>query len=474
MGPLQGGKPTLPVGLPKTRRALPSARFSTAMDNFTSWLSQSSWERRHAWAKQRCRWHNVASEEEGPHASSELQPPYLENAFLQGSSSRKIESWLEECSSSAEPIPEGIMAPAAYGSCSNRTSFEDDLSLGAEAMLLLDKDRAQPRSQKGTLWPSQHLNMDHSMASSAISGSTNKTSSSISEVLDLCEVDAETILCNLGFMQEEKQAASWIPARFFSTPSQAQGINFQLFLRSQVQRIEMEDPCLMLATRFKQVQTLAVTADAFFCLYSYVSKTPVQKISPSHFFWASPEMPESWNVSSQPQAVTPLQRLQRAVSRMCLYTSPREGGSPWASNVPSPMSRLERIVWEVMKKAQKDRFHFIMEDMEEEEEGEEEEEEEAHMGSTEGPFCHSRMGSASSKSTVVEVTPMTSPCFCCEAPSHCWENTHIILPGLEPWLPHCTGGARLDRLDNVSYEELYHYGGCSSPVASSPDESKIS
>uniref|UniRef100_A0A8D2IXA0 ITPR-interacting domain-containing protein n=1 Tax=Varanus komodoensis TaxID=61221 RepID=A0A8D2IXA0_VARKO len=73
--------------------------------------------------------------------------------------------------------------------------------------------------------------------------------SSISEVLDLCEVDAETILCNLGFMQEEMEAASWIPARFFAVPSQAQGIDFQLLLRSQVQRIEMEDPCLMLACR---------------------------------------------------------------------------------------------------------------------------------------------------------------------------------------------------------------------------------
>uniref|UniRef100_A0A803TP44 ITPR-interacting domain-containing protein n=1 Tax=Anolis carolinensis TaxID=28377 RepID=A0A803TP44_ANOCA len=86
------------------------------------------------------------------------------------------------------------------------------------------------------------------MASSAISSSTNKTTSSISEVLDLCEVDVETILCNLGFIQEEPQATSWIPARFFSVPSQAKGIDFQLFLRAQVQRIEMEDPCLILAS----------------------------------------------------------------------------------------------------------------------------------------------------------------------------------------------------------------------------------
>lgn len=72
---------------------------------------------------------------------------------------------------------------------------------------------------------------------------------SISEVLEQCEVDAETVLSNLGFVQEETPAASWIPARFFAIPSQAQGIDFQVFLRAQVQRLEMEDPYLMLASK---------------------------------------------------------------------------------------------------------------------------------------------------------------------------------------------------------------------------------
>jgi len=60
--------------------------------------------------------------------------------------------------------------------------------------------------------------------------------------------DAEDVLFSLGFGQEDHKDTSRIPARFFTTPSQAKGIDFQLFLKSQVRRIEMEDPCLMLAS----------------------------------------------------------------------------------------------------------------------------------------------------------------------------------------------------------------------------------
>ncbi|CAI5765030.1 protein TESPA1 isoform X1 [Podarcis lilfordi] len=454
---MQSAMPDSPGAHLSTQHALPRAGVLPVMDNnFTSWLSHSSWERRRAWAKP-----SVAVEEEGSHAEEEasctpqkaLEPSFLEDGFLQGSSSNKIESWLQECSSSLDPFSESISAPGAYaGSCSNRTSFEDDLSLGAEAMVLLDRDRAEPsRSQKHTFWPSQHLNLDHSMTSSAFSGSTNKTSSSISEVLDLYEADAESILCNLGFIQEETQAASWIPSRFFSVPSQAEGIDFQLFLRAQVQRLEMEDPCLMLASRFKQVQTLAVTADAFFCLYSYVSKTPIQKISPAHLFWAFPDIPDSWNVPSQPESLPPLKRLQKAISTMCLYTSAR-GGPQGPSAVPSSMSRLEQVVWEVMEKARRDKFHFDVEGVKDE----------THTALPEVPFHHGRMGSDSSESTIVELTPVISSHYCPQATSH---------SKLEPWLSHCMGGESMEGPDHLGHQELYCYGHHSLEVVSSPEES---
>ncbi|XP_053143862.1 protein TESPA1 isoform X2 [Hemicordylus capensis] len=416
------------------------------MANFTSWLSQSSWERRQAWAKQSCTRHSVVVEEEMPNASPaapELQPAYLEQGFLQGSPSNEIESWLEECSSSAEPFSEGISAPTAC------------------ATLLLDKERAEPRSPKGISCSYQHLNLDHSLASSALSGSTNKTSSSISEVLERCEVDAETILYNLGFIQEETKEAPWIPARFFSLPSQARGIDYQLFLRSQVKRLEMEDPCLMLASRFKQVQTMAVTADALFCLYSYVSKTPVQKISPAHLFWDFPHIPDSWNIPSEPEALSPLQRLRNAISRMCLYTSPREEGLPVASDMQSPMSRLERIVWEVMGKIRQDKLHLDAESVQHN----------AHTGPLGGLFSQRKMESTSSETTIPETASVTSPCFCCEAPSQPGERTEPILPELESWLSRCTDGVSIEWPGHLGYPERYCYGQYSAQEASSPDES---
>nr|XP_056705506.1 protein TESPA1 [Euleptes europaea] len=437
------------------------------MESASSRLSPSSWERRQAWANQYCTRPRMVIEEEtssGPQEAPELRSS-LEDAFLQGNTSSKIESWLDQCSSSGDPFMDSLSAQGTFGSWSNRTSFEDDLTLGAEATLLPHKDIAESRPCKGASWSDLHLNLDHSLPSSTFSGSTNKTSSSISEVLEQCEVDAETVLSNLGFVQEEAPAGSWIPARFFAIPSQAQGIDFQLFLRAQVQRLEMEDPYLMLASRFKQVQTLAITADAFFCLYSYVSKTPIQKISPAHLFSAFPDIPDSWHVPSKPEAESPLQRLRKAISRMCLYTLPQEGGTLGPSKKPSRMSRLEQVVWEVIDKARRNRFHLEMENGKEE----------AHAACSGGPFVQSRMRRASSMSTIVETTPVTS-CIHSKAPGHSGEKRFFLraasLSGLAPGPFRGPDAARMEGSDHLGYQERYCFGRRSPKKASSPEESR--
>ncbi|XP_040437108.1 protein TESPA1 isoform X2 [Falco naumanni] len=201
------------------------------------------------------------------------------------------------------------------------------------------------------------------MASSALSSLTTKTSSSISEVLEWWQADAEEILYNLGFVQSEPGAVARIPARFFSAPSHAKGIDFQLFLKAQVQRMEMEDPCLMLASRFQQVQALAATADAFFCLYSYVSRTPVQRISPSHLSWAYPDVPDICITPNKPSTLSPVERLKKAVSTMCLYMSPRDEDSPRGTGrvptVPtSQPSAMGKVVQEVLERVREERFRF--------------------------------------------------------------------------------------------------------------------
>ncbi|NXE30386.1 TESP1 protein, partial [Ardeotis kori] len=185
-----------------------------------------------------------------------------------------------------------------------------------------------------------------------------------SEVLEWRQADAEEILYNLGFVQSEPGAVARVPARFFSAPSRAKGIDFQLFLKAQVRRMEMEDPCLMLASRFQQVQALAATADAFFCLYSYVSRTPVQRISPSRPAWAGPDGPAARVAPAQPCALSPAERLKKAVSTMCLYTSPpRDGDSPRGSGraptLPAGQpSALGKVVQEVLERAREERFCF--------------------------------------------------------------------------------------------------------------------
>ncbi|NWX39641.1 TESP1 protein, partial [Steatornis caripensis] len=184
-----------------------------------------------------------------------------------------------------------------------------------------------------------------------------------SEVLEWWQADAEEILYNLGFVQSEPGAVARVPARFFSAPSRAKGVDFQLFLKAQVRRVEMEDPCLMLASRFQQVQALAATADAFFCLYSYVSRTPVQRISPSRLTWPCPHVPNSRVAPAQPGIFSPVERLKAAVSTMCLYTAPRDEDSPrGTARVPAvPTSRhgaLGEVVQEVLERVREQRFRF--------------------------------------------------------------------------------------------------------------------
>lgn len=104
------------------------------------------------------------------------------------------------------------------------------------------------------------------------------------------------------------------------------------------------------------MQTLAVTADAFFCLYSYVSKTPVQKFTPSHMFWnCNPtEGPSIRILAPESEPNSPRERLRKAISKMCLYTGSRDRLSP-PHNTPKRNS-LDQVVWEVMDRVREEKL----------------------------------------------------------------------------------------------------------------------
>ncbi|XP_063813142.1 protein TESPA1 [Pseudophryne corroboree] len=85
---------------------------------------------------------------------------------------------------------------------------------------------------------------------SMTSNSTFKTSSSISEILTLCQVDPESVLYNLGFACEKMCSMYKIPARFFLFPSKASGIDFRRFVESQLHRMKMGVPSYIPADEF--------------------------------------------------------------------------------------------------------------------------------------------------------------------------------------------------------------------------------
>lgn len=144
------------------------------------------------------------------------------------------------------------------GPLQRNPSSDDDLALGVEASLYAKQ--GVKTVQEFLRWSSSGPALSRwNSFSSATSGHSGPLS--VMDVLNLWNDDPEEILLDLGFGCDEPDLSGRIPARFINYQSQARGINLQVFLEAQKNRLDLENPDV--SNRFRQLEVLQQVTTAF-------------------------------------------------------------------------------------------------------------------------------------------------------------------------------------------------------------------